>query len=412
MSSTRPEIPTAAPTEVSDLLPPTVKPTVIVSQFCSKYESVSGDPAPIEFDEAADLTCTHVQEFVADTFEMGAPFILLENVGCTLIATSADSSEICYEMAVVFDPESSLVPTQGDVDTIICIALSPSGGGGTLLSELSSLPASNPFLSTTGLTCDTFVVTTAPARTPTATLAPIVAPSAPNPVPILSPVATPPPVPVATPAPVNPPTPPPVTDATPAPVDTPTPPPVPDVTPAPVNPPTSPPAPDAMPTPVPATPSPVDTPLATDAPIQEPSPQIPLTRRPTAGVVVLSNICSVYETTNGDPGQGEFDEAADLTCSRLEESIAGTLEFAAPFILLEDVDCIPKETSVDPVRICYEIGVSFEQDSEVIPTKDEVDSLICIALVPPEVEALLDDLSNLPGSNPFSSTSGLTCDIA
>jgi len=47
----------------------------------------------------------------------------------------------------------------------------------------------------------------------------------------------------------------------------------------------------------------------------------------------------------------------------------------------------------------------------VIPERDEIDQLICIALLPPEVEFLLDELMSLPGNNPFSMTDELTCDI-
>jgi len=123
-------------------------------------------------------------------------------------------------------------------------------------------------------------------------------------------------------------------------------------------------------------------------------------------------MCSIYESSDGNPSQEDFNDASDLTCLHLEEFIAGTFVLGAPFILFESAECLSIETSANPNQICYEIAVSVSPDSPGVPTQDDVDSLVCIALLPPEVDTLLDDLALLGPSNPFSRSSGLTCDIA
>lgn len=109
------------------------------------------------------------------------------------------------------------------------------------------------------------------------------------------------------------------------------------------------------------------------------------------------------------PSEDDSTQAASLTCAHFVEYISTTLE--TPFIVLDDVSCTEAATTTDPNRICFDITVVAAANSEVIPSLDDVNTLICIALLPPEVDALIADLSALPANNPFSTTSALTCDI-
>ena len=84
---------------------------------------------------------------------------------------------------------------------------------------------------------------------------------------------------------------------------------------------------------------------------------------------------------------------------------------AAPGVLaLESVSCAPVSTAANPVKICFEVATIFSVDSSVVLTPEEIGELICIAISEPAVDSLLAELAQLPSENPFSSTSGLTCD--
>lgn len=147
----------------------------------------------------------------------------------------------------------------------------------------------------------------------------------------------------------------------------------------------------------------------TMVPTMSPSQSI-ISRAPTIGTVVYNELCSKYETVSGNPVQDEFGESADLTCTHIEEVVIETLEMASPsFLILQSATCSPLSTAADPVEICYEIVTVFAADSSIVLTEEEMGELICISVSEPAVDTLLDDLASLPTSNPFSSTTGLTC---
>ena len=156
-------------------------------------------------------------------------------------------------------------------------------------------------------------------------------------------------------------------------------------------------------------------PAPTTAPSALPSETLPtvppVTRAPTTGTVVLNNFCSTYESVLDTPTQGEFTDSASLTCDHIVQVLTDTLEMAAPGVLaLESVSCAPVSTAANPVKICFEVATIFSVDSSVVLTPEEIGELICIAISEPAVDSLLAELAQLPSENPFSSTSGLTCD--
>ena len=145
-------VPTGAPTTTASATTPGL---LVLNEFCSVYESASGDPTQRDFDEGAGLTCAYLEKFMTDTFALGAPFILLKGIDCAVVSTSSRPVQICYEIATAFAPDSQVLPVEGDMDSLICIALStstPDVEG--LIDALNLLSVRNPFSSTTALTCD------------------------------------------------------------------------------------------------------------------------------------------------------------------------------------------------------------------------------------------------------------------
>ena len=160
-------------------------------------------------------------------------------------------------------------------------------------------------------------------------------------------------------------------------------------------------------------PSPAPTTIPSASPSEAPPTVAPVTRVPTTGTVVLNNFCSNYESVLGTPTVVEFADSAGLTCDHIEQVLTGTLEMAAPGVLdLEIVSCSPVSRGTNPVEICFEVATVFSVDSSVVLTSEEIGELICIAISEPAVDALLTELAQLPTSNPFSGTTGLTCDAS
>jgi len=61
----------------------------------------------------------------------------------------------------------------------------------------------------------------------------------------------------------------------------------------------------------------------------------------------------------------------------------------------------------DPAEIGYEIIAVFDEDSEVIPSSGDLDTLIETALLPTVVDSLLAELALLEQANPFSGTTSV-----
>lgn len=194
--------PTASPSEVEDLQPPTASPTIapsiaitvptvapisrspstgqpVETEVCSVYESVNRDPSALHFSQGIALTCEHLEEVIKETLSLGAPAVISETVTC--VPTSFSISpippvEVCYELVIIFDPDSTFTPTSDEIDELICLILEPPTVN-DLLDNLQALASSNPFSDTTGLTCADTSVTTDPPTVAPSTETPTVAPT-------------------------------------------------------------------------------------------------------------------------------------------------------------------------------------------------------------------------------------------
>ena len=65
-------------------------------------------------------------------------------------------------------------------------------------------------------------------------------------------------------------------------------------------------------------------------------------------------------------------------------------------------------SAIGPPRSGYEASVVFTPDSEVVPSKAELDVFVEAAFQQPSVQDLVDALSELPIDNPFSRTQSVT----
>ena len=99
----------------------------------------------------------------------------------------------------------------------------------------------------------------------------------------------------------------------------------------------------------------------------------------------------------------------DITCAHLQEYLAGIYN-NNDGVGYTGSSCA--QVSADggsPPKICFEVSIFYDGDStEFIPTPEDIDILIMVALLPPMVEGLIEDLRTLPDSNPLSGTTSVS----
>ena len=99
----------------------------------------------------------------------------------------------------------------------------------------------------------------------------------------------------------------------------------------------------------------------------------------------------------------------DITCAHLQEYLAGIYN-NNDGVGYTGSSCA--QVSADggsPPKICFEVSIFYDGDStEFIPTPEDIDILIMVALLPPTVEGLIEDLRTLPDSNPLSGTTSVS----
>ena len=99
----------------------------------------------------------------------------------------------------------------------------------------------------------------------------------------------------------------------------------------------------------------------------------------------------------------------DITCAHLQEYLAGIYN-NNDGVGYTGSSCA--QVSADggsPPKICFEVSIFYDGDStEFIPTPEDIDILIMVALLPPTVKGLIEDLRTLPDSNPLSGTTSVS----
>jgi hypothetical protein len=149
-------IPTIAPVPVPVSSPGT---TISASPFQVVYDPTPGSVTAANFVPAIDLTCANVEKSIMDVVNL-SPFIVLSDIRCEPTTTTTAPTTITYDVVVIFDTSSTVIPTTSDIDQIINVSFQ-SPQVDTLISDLNLLPSDNPFSSTTSAT---YMIAPAPIR--------------------------------------------------------------------------------------------------------------------------------------------------------------------------------------------------------------------------------------------------------
>ena len=76
--------------------------------------------------------------------------------------------------------------------------------------------------------------------------------------------------------------------------------------------------------------------------------------------------------------------------------------------VLENVQTRIGEFERDPVRIGFDVDYVFGAESTLVPTQQQIDTLLIQAFQQPNVQALLAALRGIPGTNPFSAVADVS----
>jgi hypothetical protein len=152
--------------------------------------------------------------------------------------------------------------------------------------------------------------------------------------------------------------------------------------------------------------------LPTNNPGPKPSNQsITITNVPTtstsqkSGIVIVSTYSPIFK----DPTLSDFNEAASLTCNYLENFLREFFLALAASLNVVNVFCVPVSTKIDPVEIGYELSIIFTEVSTPIPSPADIESLIFIALSPPNDASLLSNFNSLSEVHPFANVTTISC---
>jgi hypothetical protein len=120
--------------------------TMIDVPFTLVYNPVGDNLEASDFSTAAELSCTHVENFVTDVLALASTIIMLVNVFCSPVST-VFSTVIGYKLSVFIGEGSKVIPSQTDIQTLVCVSLSSD--------EIESLATTLPkALSISAIPCD------------------------------------------------------------------------------------------------------------------------------------------------------------------------------------------------------------------------------------------------------------------
>ena len=136
------------------------------------------------------------------------------------------------------------------------------------------------------------------------------------------------------------------------------------------------------------------------------------TQSPVAGGIRVpaTPFSVVYTVGSGAaaPTASDFDEAAAVTLNYLETYFKDQFEFNTE-TTLTDLTGLLNGTDIDLKEASYDVAVLFAESSTFVPKTADIDVLMIAAFQQPFVKDLLAALaSELPASNPFSTTSKVT----
>lgn len=113
-----------------------------------------------------------------------------------------------------------------------------------------------------------------------------------------------------------------------------------------------------------------------------------------------------YFFDDGSPQASDFTAAERITLDHVQTVVT---DFYAQFpsITLEDFAGFGLGRATGPARVGYDVIARFALDSNPFPTREELDFVVASAFQPPLDQELLNALTQLPPSNPFSQTTAV-----
>jgi hypothetical protein len=111
-------------------------------------------------------------------------------------------------------------------------------------------------------------------------------------------------------------------------------------------------------------------------------------------------------TDTGEPNEFEFAFAGDVALGHLESFLVD--QFSNTFdVQIESFEGMIIETGFNPVAIDFNATVTFSDASSFIPNAQEVDMLVEVAFLPPQVDVLIEEYGTLSMDMPFSTTQSI-----
>jgi len=105
------------------------------------------------------------------------------------------------------------------------------------------------------------------------------------------------------------------------------------------------------------------------------------------------------------PSDANYEEAVSITTTFLEDYLRATFQYEST--ILDSLDLTASGFGNSPASIDFSGCASFAEESEFIPTGEQLDILIATALQQPTVETLLLVLQSLDPGNPFAQTNSV-----
>ena len=143
-------------------------------------------------------------------------------------------------------------------------------------------------------------------------------------------------------------------------------------------------------------------PIATAIPTPSGSGNVP-TVFPSGAVPATPFRLTFGLTDSTEPNEFEFAMAGDLALVNLEAFLRD--QFSNAFgITINVFDGMIAEMGVNPVTIDFDVEISFTMDSSFVPSQADIDALIEVAFLPPNVDTLIAEYNSLSADSPFSTT--------
>jgi hypothetical protein len=112
-------------------------------------------------------------------------------------------------------------------------------------------------------------------------------------------------------------------------------------------------------------------------------------------------------TDSRQPNDAQYSAAADVALMNIEAYVRD--QFSNAFGIQVNVfSGMETATGFNPVTIDFSVAISFTNDISFLPTTADIDALIVMALMPPNVDTLIAQNNALPSGSPFTTTQSVT----